>query len=526
MRRFTRLLASRSALAVLAAALALPALAVAGAAAASTARPAVLFHMTITEKDRDGVAISPVTHASVWGVNGHEFSVVSGSAHVPPGTYIVADRLWRPADGSTQTLVAKKVHVTGPVNVLLDAQGAVAVTATTTAPGATQGPQVVELCLRNGTNIQSVSGYTVESPGTSYVKPLTASGLETVYQTYWLSGSAVYNLAGAFSGGIPASPVYHAVPASMAHVHVLLRTNENVTPLAIMDLSYNECGNMTQPVALPGDYTDFRTPGHWTTNLNFGALPSPVQKDLFTSANYLGGHSYTAQFGNAVYGPARTVPVIDGTHVTFGPAAMFADPVARTGFDCEGKAAVRLTRGATLIKASKLTFCGKVNVFDAHPGPAGFYNLTAAAVRANPSGSVPGTILSSSVTMAWHFRYAAVTGHPVNAQATPVTTTTFQPQGLDIANGEPAGATTTIRLTIARGGGEPVATPHYPLRPVHVLVSFNNGATWHPVAVTPHPGFWIVHVHNPASGYVSLRSVVSDTHGNSTTETIIRAYRV
>jgi hypothetical protein len=33
-------------------------------------------------------------------------------------------------------------------------------------------------------------------------------------------------------------------------------------------------------------------------------------------------------------------------------------------------------------------------------------------------------------------------------------------------------------------------------------------------------------VHDPASGYVALRSVVTDTRGDSTTETIYRAYAI
>jgi len=49
---------------------------------------------------------------------------------------------------------------------------------------------------------------------------------------------------------------------------------------------------------------------------------------------------------------------------------------------------------------------------------------------------------------------------------------------------------------------------------------------WHTLPATPHGAFWLVKVHNPAQGFVSLRSVVIDVHGDSATETILRAYLV
>ncbi len=55
--------------------------------------------------------------------------------------------------------------------------------------------------------------------------------------------------------------------------------------------------------------------------------------------------------------------------------------------------------------------------------------------------------------------------------------------------------------------------------------SFNDGLTWHTLAVSAHGSYWLALVHNPTVGaFVSLRSIVTDAHGDSTTETIIRAY--
>jgi hypothetical protein len=61
---------------------------------------------------------------------------------------------------------------------------------------------------------------------------------------------------------------------------------------------------------------------------------------------------------------------------------------------------------------------------------------------------------------------------------------------------------------------------------VRVLVSFNDGASWHQVAVSRHGGNWLAVVHDPGSGFVALRSIVTDSHGDSTTQTIYRAYAI
>jgi len=522
MHRFRRLLVVQ-ALAIAMAAGAVPPVI---AATDSARHPGALFTLTISGIDRDGTVISSPS-ASVYGVNNVSYLSGGSSVNVPAGTYIVAAPIWRPADNGSQTLVAQKVHVTSNKHVTLDAQGAAAVTATLTgAGGTTQGAQNVELCFGSGSNLNAVTGFQVDPTATAYVKAMSAAGVRTVYQIFWQNGGGVYDLAGAFSGGIPAHPDYHAQPSGMAKVRVVLPDYENVTPLAILFTSYDECATSTEPVTgLPADYTDYRTPGSWTTNLNFGSLPDHVQRDLYKTATYQAGHSYTDLFGSAAYGPGRDFPQIDGTHVVYGPGDLLDDPVAGNGFNCEGRAKVQLKHGPAVVKTQNLAFCKAPTVFTAHPASSGWYTLTATAVRWNPSGSLPAILLSTKVSMSWHFRYAPVTGHPINAQAAPVTVTVFQPEGLDIANAAPPG-TTTVKLTILRGGGLPVPTPKYPLHPVHVQASFDDGLTWHTVSVTPHAGYWLAQVHDSASGYVSLRSVVTDSHGDSTTETIIRAYQV
>jgi hypothetical protein len=44
--------------------------------------------------------------------------------------------------------------------------------------------------------------------------------------------------------------------------------------------------------------------------------------------------------------------------------------------------------------------------------------------------------------------------------------------------------------------------------------------------VTRAGGSWLALIHDPTRGFVSLRTTVTDAHGNRTTETINRGYGI
>jgi hypothetical protein len=58
-------------------------------------------------------------------------------------------------------------------------------------------------------------------------------------------------------------------------------------------------------------------------------------------------------------------------------------------------------------------------------------------------------------------------------------------------------------------------------------VSYDQGRTWQPVtAVRISAGRWRVTITDPASGFVSLRSAITDSNGDVSTETVYRAFGV
>jgi hypothetical protein len=522
MRRSLRLLYAPALVLAVAVGTALPA----SAAGHSPGRPGAMFTLTISAIDRDGSTISSPS-ATVSGLDGTQYLSGGSSVIVPAGEYIVAAPVWQPSDGGDQTLVADKVHVTSNKHVTLNAQNAVAVTTNLSGTGgATQGPQNVELCVKSGSIFNSVTGFQVDPTATAYLKPMTGTNLETVYQTYWQGTNTLYNLASAHSGGIPSNPVYNQSVSGMAKVHVSLRSGENVTPLtAVIEAYYHTCGSIDEPITdVPAVYTDYRTPGSWNTNLNFGTGGNPAQKDLWKEAVYKAGHTYTDLFDAAANGPGKVYPEIQQHDVVFAPDDLIDDPIVNNGSNCEAQWTISLHRGSTLIKNGAGDFCS--GEFSAHAKKIGWYNLDASAVRFNPGGSVPSGILSPSVSIDWHFHFSPVIGHTIDSQDAAVTVTRFVPEGLDFFNEAPSSGTTTVKFYILRAGGDPVPTPVYRLKKVKVQASFNGGTTWQTLTATKHGSYWLAKVDNPLGGYVALRSIVTDVHGDSTTETIQRAYGI
>lgn len=53
-----------------------------------------------------------------------------------------------------------------------------------------------------------------------------------------------------------------------------------------------------------------------------------------------------------------------------------------------------------------------------------------------------------------------------------------------------------------------------------------DGAHWTALAVTHSASGYSVAVRNPASGFVSLRATVTGSHGDTSTQTIYRAYAI
>ncbi|OLB82750.1 MAG: hypothetical protein AUI14_00075 [Actinobacteria bacterium 13_2_20CM_2_71_6] len=234
---------------------------------------------------------------------------------------------------------------------------------------------------------------------------------------------------------------------------------------------------------------------------------------------YLAGHHYDEVWNRAVFGPAFPAQAPDywPWDFRFGDklelaVPLFSDRVGRAGFD-------RLAAGQTTLFRDGVKFAEAPDSFGHEflvpPGDAA-YRLEVSCTRA---AQYP---LSTSVSTAFTFRSAHVDGDIRTKAILPLSAIRFAP-GLDSKESAPAGRSFSLPVSVQRQPGGPAAGTGS----LTVEVSYDNGKTWKAASVTTTSDGWTAQLSHPRkAGYVSLRAKYADAAGNTTEETIIRAYRI
>ncbi|MFF0775656.1 S8 family serine peptidase [Nonomuraea wenchangensis] len=142
------------------------------------------------------------------------------------------------------------------------------------------------------------------------------------------------------------------------------------------------------------------------------------------------------------------------------------------------------------------------------PAGRGTYRLVAGAERGESA------VLSTRSSATWTFRSES-TNSPTRL---PLSVVRFTPD-LDVRNSAPAGRRFVVPFTVQRLAGSAAG----PAREVVVEVSYDDGVTWSRAKAA---GSKVVVDHPGRSGFVSLRASLSDIHGNTVEQTVIRAYRI
>jgi subtilisin family serine protease len=269
------------------------------------------------------------------------------------------------------------------------------------------------------------------------------------------------------------------------------------------------------PVAALGMYGD----GGYTDEGAFAsevALPMTVRR---------GEKKHVRMFG-APFGPelttgptsrqtGRPVPVAyrQGDKLVLA-VPMFADsePADASFFDTtnQGSTVVR-KNGREIARRDDIPGLGTFTL----PSGPGTYTVIADASR--PASLLQEPALATRTSAAWTFHTGAGTAEQVPLPLLDVRWAL----PLDDHNRAAAG---TLRggLTVANQPGLHAPT----VRSVTVEVSYDDGATWRKVAVTPKGDRFDVRIPagGTTGGYASLRASAADSAGNRVTETVIRAY--
>lgn len=229
------------------------------------------------------------------------------------------------------------------------------------------------------------------------------------------------------------------------------------------------------------------------------------------------GRSYDVKWANGVVGPVFPEPDFAQQFAARywgdtlgGPGPLHGDGSGHEGFRFprNGSVDVRIYRDGTQIAQSAWT-----PQATQVPAAAGSYRVHA-VFRSDPEFT-----RSTLVDAEWTFR----SGHVPDGQVAhlPMTAIRYSP-GLDLHNAARAGRPMALPVSLDRQvGAAPAAT-----RSLSVEASFDDGRTWRRVPTVRTGEKAVALIQNPrGAGFVSLRASAADTAGNTTKQTIIRAYR-
>jgi len=499
-------------------------------ATAASAATAARVTVRIDGLNRDGKVVA-AQGAVLVGNEGFPISV-QDTARLVPQTYLIGAQIptYSGQVVTSETLVVQLVRIRAGGKIVLNARHPTQVHVALHGAAATEQNLLASACLFSPGGSDAMSESASGGPGVPvYVVPRKSDRLEFSYLDDLQSASDVsYLLYGAASHRIPVRPDYRQSVARLARVDVTLKGGADPTASSVLLV---QSGNESTPCGAGTDFNgtnfgpfsavDYRTAGQWTTSVQTWATPPSRQGDyLYQTREYRAGRSYGDTFGSAVVGPSGDFPAIEGNLFNFSPRGLFNDPNTRLsgGADAATSVITLRLRGHVVRKQTWYDNCQTCFQLSLHK--AGWYQLTVTSRRWYSS-----RLLSPNVSLSWRF-HVSPTPPGGNWVDFPVTETVFQPSGLNLANQAPGGGSTTLRITVDRAGAQFSPAPRYKLRKVQVQMSVNGGVTWHDLTLVHRSGYWLATVPDPASGYVSLRSVLTDVHGDSTVQTIYRAFAI
>ena len=503
--------------------------------AAAVPAQAASGSLAVTTLGRHGAKVA--TTVTVVAVpSGQTYSVASGKRiSLPAGRYLAMTDIWEHGTQGlgTDTIGAQVVKVSGRTSTTLDARKGKAVKVSLDTPAdVTEPPQIsAQVCAGTVSNMPdafSSGGWNYQ--GSLYAIPNSSRLLQFGFLAQW-SGNDSY-VAVKNTTGIPAAPGGSYKRAGLATVHFSVRAEtemgRQVDTALQAEPKVDDCTSRLMASVrdqdAPYSATVHVTPGTWQPRDDiFGSNGDDVSGGFPKVRTLKAGQRFTQFFGRAAWSPMHYLPLVTRRSVAFIPEALIGDPDVGADNADPTKETVVLTKGSTTVKKQTLTnWASSDDEFLAGIRSAGWYDLTVDAHRYRPGITFPAGMLSSRVTLDWHFK-----ADPARSMVAPVFMTRFLPTGLNSHNQAAANSTTTVDVSAGRGSqGPDVRFTRVTAKSVKVWSSADGGRTWKAASVRHSGSTWQATVHNPASGAVALRSEVTDAAGDRSVETVYRAYAI
>ena len=497
---------------------------------ASAATPSLTTHtvrIKVTGIDRNGHKTA--VFATIMGTNYAPIYTTGNAVSVPKGPAWVGAEVDTTTGSqhllASATLVMRQVTISRSETIVLNARGGKLVKFSLGVPGAQETGEIAQACVGG----EFAAGAPVEAGEIAtplYVVPVRAKGFSFGYASTWQTAKASYLISGQRGGGIPSTPHFRATPAGLAKVQMTLRTGETVGQYEdIRVIRQTSCGVQQ---FLPVDNPDGESFAQYVSAGTYVIWTDGHRAFWLHTLRLAARHSYSDTYGAAAFGPGQDFPTVWEHEFQFQSATPMADPQHNSSACCDVSSMTLSYRGHVVKHAVQSQY-RQDREFTVHlpsASPA-WYTLRVVAWRHTPGAKVPASILSSRVSLYWHFRTSPEPGVPLDAKLVPVTVARCVPRGLNLENQAPPGASTVVAVSVVRpAASSDISPPKYRLRRVQVQASVNGGKTWRTVHLVKHGGYWLATVPDPASGYVALRSTVVDSHGDKSVETIYRAYAI
>lgn len=502
------------------------ALLIAPLAVASQALPAsaATGNLLVTTLGHTGVARS--SQVIAWNISqGGQFQGNSGTAFsVPDGQYAVIAGI--DDNNTVETLAEAIVTVTGTgtTKVTLDGRQGKLVKVTLNGTAVTDWLDA-RVCA--GGLAAEVEGY--QPGGALYVVPSSSRVFSSSYIA--VGNGAV--ISGYVASGVPSNLGGAWTTSGLAKLSLTVRSGEEVPSSTLFVLQPQGTSNGNCQADLWGPVTNqeapYRSstlvsPGLWDVRTDDQPLATGGAGGYDVDRTFVAGHSYSSTYYAAAWSPHGSLAELRPGAIDFSEP-VFADP-GGNGFQSAEKYALALgLNGHTIATRNTTDYGNGPADFYVNTKAAGWYTLTADVTRYYPGVSFSG-VLSPRATLAWRF-YAnpgAVTGpfFPLAAGFM----VSFTPQQLTLKNQASPGTQKTVAIKPFRPVNYDGPTPADSVTKVQVWASADDGTTWQALAVQHSTSGWTVAVTTPASGFVSLRAEVTGSHGDTSTETVYRAYAV
>jgi len=217
---------------------------------------------------------------------------------------------------------------------------------------------------------------------------------------------------------------------------------------------------------------------------------------------YRAGRTYEERWNAAAFGPRVLTATRNDARlfVWIGNLGDAAGHYGRTPMD---SASTTLYRDGVQVAAAEKSF--GVAIADGLPAERATYKLVT-------TGTQSSTGFATRVDLTATFTSAATTG----TTPLPISTVRFQPD-VDGDNRAPRTAVTTLPVRVD-------GSTH--LKSLQIEVSGDNGTTWTQAKVTRTPKGYQATFPTPAGAGVSLRASLTDSAGNSTTQSVLNAYQL